>query len=169
MTGEGEMMWEKGKRRWEPECRENMAGKRKTGWSRVKIVFKSPAPDRHHACTFIFCNYYCNRDSREKWEDFTWQSHKSSQLTAIPRRPLAPKFRKQPWRTAAVADISLSSISIAAAAYTVTAAGTTNNVPQAFDTAKSVAAENQPAGVDVMMAIHNNNTEGAIPLRPSLH
>jgi len=42
-------------------------------------------------------------------------------------------------------------------------------MPQAFNTAKSAAAENQPAGVDVMMAIHNDNTEGAIQLRPSLH
>ena len=41
-------------------------------------------------------------------------------------------------------------------------------MPQAFDTAKSVAAENQPAGVYVMMAIHNNNTEGATTA-PRLH
>ena len=71
--------------------------------------------------------------------------------------------------SAAVADTSLAASLIAAAASTNTATGTTNNVSQASYTAKAVAAANQPADVDVMMAIHNINTEGAISLRPSLH
>ena len=96
-------------------------------------------------------------------------NHKSSQLTAISSSDLShPKNCHQPWRTASVANTSLAASLIAAAASTDTATGTTNNVSQAFKTANAVAAANQPADFDVMMAIHNINIEGAVPLSPSL-
>ena len=96
--------------------------------------------------------------------EISHHSHKSSQLTAISSSDLSlPKNCHQPWRTAAVADTSLAASLIAAAASINAATGTTNNVSQASNTAKAAADANQPAGVDVMMSIHNINTEGAVP------
>ena len=103
--------------------------------------------------------------SHDKSQVFTTHGHFQEDLS---HRNFANNH-EQPWRTIAVADTSLAAPLTTTASSTGTAVLTTNNVSQAFDTAKSVAAENQPAGADVMMAIHNNNTEGAIPLRPSLH